>query len=178
MGKWAGDFSAGQNVDIRWESYTSLGGSVTRSSQGTVRVAANNSTTSWSLGVTDSKDLWGTGLHNIRISTGSSNTLYTNGNTYNVFLSGDSIDGQLVNLGWDFSLLHRGDSIATYGELASAPAADGPTRPQMLQWNYQVSRTSLSQTSVQEVLKSSNNSSIATATLSDDGTTFQRRNWV
>jgi hypothetical protein len=179
MATYWGDFSGGQNIDMIWNSYNSLGAPVTRSSQGTIWVSRDNSSTTTCVGITDTKDFIYTGDQLVRVSTNSATAYYTGGHNYFVHVSGDTIDGQFfAGCVAAFSIGNRRDSICTYGELLSAPVADGPTREQMLQWTYQVSRTSLSQTSTQGVLSSSNKSSIATTTISDDGTTYKRGTWA
>ena len=173
---YRGDFSPGQNIDIFWNSYNSLGAPVTRS-QGTITVYKDNGTTETSTGVTDTLNFDSkTGLHLARVSSASSTPFYTAGSDFAVYVSGDTIDGQFfAGVVGTFSLANRHFSIATYAELTAVPTATGPTIPQMVQWNYTLSRSSQRQTATAATVYTSANTLIATSNTTDDGSSFDAK---
>ena len=97
-----GDFPVGGVVDFCWESNAAAGGSITRGTNGTVRVYKNNSATqrASSAGITDSEDFDGlTGIHQLRIDLADNTDagFYAAGNEYDIVLEGAVIDGQTKN---------------------------------------------------------------------------------
>ena len=108
MSKYLGDFLRGDNVDLWWDSANSLGAAANPSSAGTVFVCVSNtSSTNTQVGVTLTSGIF-TGIHSVRVSTGSASAFYLPERTYSVVASGYSVDGQFVNkvLG-QFSIEHR-----------------------------------------------------------------------
>src|SRR5690242_14153725 len=97
-----GDFVAGSVVRIFWQTFNSSGASVTRATDGSIRIYKDNSDTqrTSSAGITDTEDADSlTGVHRINIDT-SDNTdsgFYAAGHDYFVVLQGATIDGQTVN---------------------------------------------------------------------------------
>lgn len=179
MASWQGDFPLNANINIGWDSFNSLGAPVTISSLGTCWIVKNNSATSNLFGVTDSKDFNGTGHHLIRVSSASSAGFFTAAADYHVIRSGDTIDGQFFGATVaSFSIQNRLASLQTYAELLTAPAVDGATLPQMIQWNYHLSRNTLTQSNSSAVLQTSAATSIATSATTDNGTIFTRGRWV
>jgi len=179
MAQYLGDFNLGQNIDIFWNSYNSLGAPVARTSAGTITVYKGNSATGNLHGVTDSATFNSVvGLHLCRVSSASS-AFFTAGADYSVVLSGDSIDGQFFSacLG-QFSLSNRQWSNATYAEVTAVPSATGPTAPAMLAWVYATSRYSQAQTATVATLYTSNATAIGTSASTDDGTTFKAGLWA
>lgn len=98
-----GDFKAGATVDFKWNTNAASGASITRATNGSIRIYKNNSTTERSSanGITDTEDFDSlTGVHHLRIDL-SDNTdagFYAAGNEYDVVLQGAVIDGQTVNV--------------------------------------------------------------------------------
>jgi hypothetical protein len=97
-----GDFAVNAIVDFKWNTNGANGASITRATNGTIRIYKNNSTTerSSSNGITDTEDFDTlTGVHHCRIDL-SDNTdagFYAAGSDYDVVLAGATIDGQTVN---------------------------------------------------------------------------------
>jgi len=99
MGQYLGDYRRDALIDFKWSSYNSLGASVARSSQGTITVFRDNSSSaSTRVGITDTNAFASiVGVHHCRISTGSTTNFFVPGSSYQVVTSGESIDGQFVN---------------------------------------------------------------------------------
>ncbi len=99
---YLGDFRVNSTVRVPWSSNGSSGQSITRATNGSIRIYKNNSTTerSSSAGITDTEDFDSlTGVHHVNIDT-SDNTdsgFYAAGNDYYVVLAAATIDGQTVN---------------------------------------------------------------------------------
>jgi hypothetical protein len=97
-----GDFLSGSIVRFMWNSNNASGASITRATNGTIRIYKDDSTTerSSSAGITDTEDFDTlTGVHHCKIDL-SDNTdagFYTAGSDYFVVLAGATIDGQTVN---------------------------------------------------------------------------------
>jgi hypothetical protein len=97
-----GDFPVGATVDLMWNSNGANGASITRATDGTIKIYKNNSVTerSSAAGITDTEDFdANTGVHHLRISL-SDNTdsgFYSAGSEYHVVLTAATIDGQTVN---------------------------------------------------------------------------------
>lgn len=130
-----GDFKAGATLDAMWDSNGQDGASITRSTDGALRVYKANSATqrSSSAGITDSEDFDAlTGVHHLRIDL-SDNTdagFYAVGSTYHVVLVGAVIDTKTVNKvlyrfsiearsGWDFLRANHA-TASTFGEVETA----------------------------------------------------------
>lgn len=178
---YLGDYAPNQVIDFMWSSNNSLGAAANPTSAGTIFVYKNNSTTSTATGVTHTTPFNSiTGIHHVRVSSASSAAFYATGNDFHVVMSGASIDGQFVNAHLaQFSIGNRHVSKATYAELSAAPSATGPTVPEMLQWNYSLSRNTVTHTATQAVLKQTDGStSVATSTTTDNGTTYSAGAWV
>jgi hypothetical protein len=97
-----GDFRPNDVVRFMWNTSGVGGASITRATNGTIRIYRNDSTTerSSSNGITDTEDFDSqTGVHHCKIDL-SDNTdagFYAEGNDYFVVLNGAVIDGQTVN---------------------------------------------------------------------------------
>jgi len=97
-----GDFQTSAVIDFMWNSNGVNGASITRATNGAIRIYKNNSATerTSSAGITDTEDFDSlTGVHHLRIDT-SDNTdagFYAAGSTYHVVLQGAVIDGKTVN---------------------------------------------------------------------------------
>ena len=98
--RYLGEFSTTQTVRFLWNSYAG-GASVTRATNGSIRVYKNNSTTqrTSSSGITDTEDFDGlTGVHlcAIDLADNADSGFYVIGR-YQVVLEGATIDGVSVN---------------------------------------------------------------------------------
>ena len=117
--QYLGDFPVGGTVHFKWGSNDSAGASITRATNGTVRVykgSSVNQRTS-SAGITDTEDFDGlTGVHHVSIDLGDNTDagFYAAGSEYQVVLEGATIDGQVVNA----VLAHF--SIERYGNVYGA----------------------------------------------------------
>lgn len=68
-------------------------------------------------------------------------------------------------------------NVDTFAELTGVPAASA-TFTQMVRWLFLLARNTLTQTATTATIKADNGSTnVATASTSDDGTTFQRSEW-
>lgn len=98
-----GDFPASATIDFKWDSVSLTSGSITRATDGSIRIYKNNSATqrTSSNGITDTEDFDSlTGIHHLRIDL-SDNTdagFYAAGSEYQVVLQGAVIDGLTLNL--------------------------------------------------------------------------------
>jgi len=147
---YLGDYAEDATIDFKWSSNDRFGASITRATDGTVKVYKANSTDEVTAptGITDSEDFDSlTGIHHCRIDT-SANAFYATGNDYTVVLSGAVIDGQTVNAvlahfsienrfmrgtdGANTTVPDAAGTAATPAEVATALATyDGPTRAEM-----------------------------------------------
>lgn len=97
-----GDFAVNSIVRLMWNSNAVAGESITRATNGSIRIYKNNSTTERTSanGITDSEDFDTlTGVHHVNIDT-SDNTdagFYAAGNDYFVVLAAATIDGKTIN---------------------------------------------------------------------------------
>lgn len=113
MSSYFGDYPLNAVVRIPWNSSASDGASITRSTNGTMRIYKNNSTTQRTSlnGVTDSEDfdgIVGTMHVNIDLSDNTDAGFYAADNDYHVMLEGATIDVKVVNA-WvgSFSIHNR-----------------------------------------------------------------------
>lgn len=128
---YLGNFLAGATVRFKWNTNAAAGGSITRGTDGSIRIYKDDSLTqrSSSAGITDTEDFDGlTGLHHLAIDL-SDNTdagFYAAGHEYMVVLVGAVIDGQTVNVViGHFSIQNRyGDAevLTAVGALPNANA--------------------------------------------------------
>lgn len=113
--QYLGDFPVGGVVHFKWNSNDAAGGSITRSTNGTIRVYKADGTTELaSPGVTDTEDFDAlTGVHHTKIDL-TSGSDYTAGGEFQVVLAAATIDTQTVNA----VLAHF--SIERYGNVYGA----------------------------------------------------------
>ncbi len=94
---YIGDIVEDATVAFSWNSFNAPGASVTRATDGTVKVRRHDDGTDCTgTSVTDTEDTPATGIHECKIDT-NDNVNYTPGNDYTVWLDGAVIDGQTVN---------------------------------------------------------------------------------
>ena len=129
MADFLGDFAAGASVVLWWNTNAIAGESITRATDGSIRIYKGSSDTqrSSSAGITDTEDADGvTGVHRLSIDL-SDNTdagFYAAGSDYAVVLVGADIDGKTVNhaLG-QFSIENRNNKVNLVQWLGVAPLA-------------------------------------------------------
>jgi hypothetical protein len=97
-----GDFRPNDIVRFMWNTAGANGASITRATNGTIRIYKNDSTTerTSSNGITDTEDFdTQTGVHHCKIDLSDDTDVgfYAAGNDYFVVLNGAVIDGQTVN---------------------------------------------------------------------------------
>ena len=111
---YLGNYATGATIDFLWSSNDGSGASITRGTNGTISVYKGNGTTQSTAGVTDDEDFDSlTGIHHVRITTGSDGSFYAGGNDFAVVLSGATIDGKAVNAVLaHFSLQNRYPAVA------------------------------------------------------------------
>lgn len=109
-----GDIAEDATVAFEWSTVDSTGKSVTRASNGTIKVRRHGDGTDCTgTAVTDTEDTPDTGLHECIVDT-SNNVNFTTGNDYTVWLDGAVIDGITVNAVLaHFSIENRYDGVGT-----------------------------------------------------------------
>lgn len=100
--QYLGDFPVGGIVNFKWNTAGAAGASITRATNGSLRIYKDNSATyrSSSSGVTDTEDFDSlTGVHHCRVDLADNADagFYTSGSSYFIVLVGAVIDGQTVN---------------------------------------------------------------------------------
>lgn len=94
---YLGDFKEDSTVYFCWDTNDKNGGSITRATNGSIRVYKDDGTVENTAGITDTEDFDSlTGIHNCKIDL-SSDTFYSKGHDYSVVLAGATIDGESVN---------------------------------------------------------------------------------
>lgn len=97
MGSYLGDFKKDSVLYFCWSTNDKDGASITRQTDGTIKVYKDDVATESTLGITDTEDFDGlTGVHNCKIDLGI-DAFYAEGHDYSVVLSGAIIDGETVN---------------------------------------------------------------------------------
>jgi len=102
MSNYIGDFRVSSTVHLKWSTNSSVGASITRATNGTVRIYKGSSTTerSSAAGITDTEDHDSlTGVHHLSVdlSDDTDAGFYAAGNDYFAVLATATIDGQTVN---------------------------------------------------------------------------------
>ena len=97
MNKWLGDIAEDASISFTWSTNDVDGASITRATDGEVRVYKDGGVGQSTAGVTDTEDFDGlTGVHLCVIDT-SADAFYATGSDYSVVLQCAVIDGQTVN---------------------------------------------------------------------------------
>ena len=124
-----GDFKAGATVHLKWNSNDGNGASITRSTDGSIRLYKGSSDVqrTSAAGITDTENFDSlTGVHHLSIDL-SENTdagFYAVGNDYQIVLVGAVIDTQTVNACLaQFSIENRAATVARAEPAQGAPAA-------------------------------------------------------
>lgn len=129
-----GDFRTGATVRLMWNTNAVAGESITRATNGSIRIYKNGSTTerTSSAGITDTEDFDTlTGVHHLSIDL-SDNTdagFYASGNDYFVVLQGATIDGKSINAELaSFSIENRNPQVdvTKFGGTAGTFASGRP----------------------------------------------------
>jgi len=94
---YLGNFKEDSTLYFCWDTNSKVGASITRATDGTIKVYKDNIATESTAGITDTEDFDSvTGVHNCRIDL-SANAFYATGHDYSVVLVGAVIDGETVN---------------------------------------------------------------------------------
>jgi hypothetical protein len=97
MGLYLGDFKEDSTLYFCWDTNDKNGASITRATNGAIKVYKDDNTSESTSGVTDTEDYDGlTGVHNCKIDL-STDAFYAKGHDYSVVLVGATIDGETVN---------------------------------------------------------------------------------
>jgi len=97
MSMYLGDFAEDSLVHFCWSTNDKNGASITRATNGDIRIYKDDSATQSTAGITDTEDFDGvTGVHNCKIDL-SADTFYVPGHDYSIVLVGAVIDGETVN---------------------------------------------------------------------------------
>jgi len=128
--KYLGDIAEDATISFCWSTFDKNGASVTRSTDGTIKIRRHDDGTAITAGITDTEDTPDTGLHECIIDT-SAHASYTAGDDYTVWLDGAVIDGETVNAVLAvFSIENRSQALATVcteTRLAELDAANLPS---------------------------------------------------
>ncbi|KKM03220.1 hypothetical protein LCGC14_1776580, partial [marine sediment metagenome] len=126
MGPYLGDYKEDETLYFNWDTNDGEGASITRATNGTIRVYKDNNVTQSTAGITDVEDFDSlTGVHNCRIVL--TDAFYVTGSDYSVVLVGAVIDGQTVNAVLaTFSIENRLNSVVenNLDHLMKVPVAD------------------------------------------------------
>jgi len=94
---YLGDYKEGSTLYFCWSTNDKDGASITRSTNGTIKVYKDDGTTESIVGITDIEDFDSlTGIHNCKIDL-DSDAFYAPGHDYSVVLARATIDGKSVN---------------------------------------------------------------------------------
>ncbi len=97
MSRYLGDFKEDSTLYFCWGTNDKNGASITRTTNGAVKVYKDDGTTESTAGVTDTEDFDSTtGIHNCKIDL-STDAFYATGHDYSVVLAGATIDSETVN---------------------------------------------------------------------------------
>jgi hypothetical protein len=97
MGPYLGDFKEDSTVYFCWDTNSKSGASITRATNGAIKVYKDDGTSESTAGLVDTEDFDGlTGVHNCKIDL-SADSFYARGHDYTVVLAGAVIDGETVN---------------------------------------------------------------------------------
>jgi len=97
MGTYLGDFKEDSVLYFCWSTNDKDGASITRQTDGTIKVYKDDGTSESTSGITDTEDFDGlSGIHNCKIDLGV-DAFYAKGHDYSVILLGAVIDGETVN---------------------------------------------------------------------------------
>lgn len=130
--RYLGDFAAGSTVRFFWNTNGADGASITRSTDGSIRIYKNGSDVQRGSanGITDTEDFDGvTGVHLCAIDLSDDTTagFYAAGNDYSVWIVGAVVDTKTVNACIaQFSIQNRYPSPSV---IAAAVTAAGGARP-------------------------------------------------
>ena len=93
---YLGDIAAGATITFRWSTNDKNGASITRSTNGTIKLIRDDGTDCTAGCITDTEDSPDTGLHTCAVDT-SGNVNCIVGHDYDVWLDGAVIDTETVN---------------------------------------------------------------------------------
>ena len=97
MGPYLGDYEEYSTLYFCWDTCDKSGASITRATDGTIKVYKDDGTTESTAGITDTEDFDSiTGVHNCKIDL-SADAFYATGHDYSVVLLGAVIDSETVN---------------------------------------------------------------------------------
>lgn len=97
MGSYLGDFKEDTTLYFCWDTNDKSGASITRSTNGTIQIYKDDSTSESTAGTIDTEDFDSlTGIHNCKIDL-STDAFYVAGHDYSIILAGATIDGETVN---------------------------------------------------------------------------------
>lgn len=93
---YLGDFKEDSTLYFCWNTNDKSGGSITRATNGTIKIYKDDNTTESTAGITDTEDFDSVaGVHNCKIVL--TDDFYAKGHDYSVVLVGAVIDSETVN---------------------------------------------------------------------------------
>lgn len=188
-----GDRTEDSLLYFMWSTNAADGSSITRATNGTISVYKNDDLTQSVVGITDTEDFDSlTGIHLCKIDT-SAAAFYAAAEDYTVVLSGATIDGKSVNAVLAvFSIENRFPSAAAINaevadvwrvDQASEPSQGAPpaspTPEEMIKYIYFKLRNRGLTTATEDAMYADDGiTKIMKATLSDNGTTFEKSEYI
>jgi hypothetical protein len=118
---YLGDIRRGGTVRFAFNTASAAGASITRATDGTLKVYKNATAASVSTaGITTSENALGTGVHTVIIDTSADAAFYVPGADYTVVLEGTVVDGQTINATVaEFSIDNRDRMVVSRGQLTA-----------------------------------------------------------
>ena len=138
--QYLGDFLEDATIPFLWPTNDAAGGSVTRATDGTVKVERDDGTDCTGTSITDSEDDPDTGLHRGSCDS-SDNANFAANHFYYIWVDGSGIDGETVN-GYIacFSIEYAGlnkqvDVTKWLGTACSTPTTAGLPEVDVIHWD-------------------------------------------
>ena len=133
--KHLGNIAEDASVSTWWETTDKNGASITRATDGTVKVDRSDGTTI-TAGITDTEDDPDTGLHRVDVDT-SQHGDYAAGYDYSIWVDGAVVDGTIINhLIAEFSIENRFQEVdvVKWLGIACSTKTDGIPQVDVVKW--------------------------------------------
>jgi len=140
MSEPIGDILEDQSFTFWWPTNDAAGGSITRATDGTIKVDRDDGTDCTGTSVTDTEDDPDTGLHRVTIDT-SDNANFATNHRYMVWVDGAVVDGETVNgklaeFSIELSALNRQVDVTKWlGTACSTPTTAGLPEVDVIHWD-------------------------------------------
>ena len=179
--KHLGDFNTSTVVYGKFTTFRpSTGAPFALAGTPALSVYKDNSTTQSTTGVTLTADFdTVTGLNHFAIDTSADGTFYSAGSFFDIVITTGTVDSVSVVGSVVASFTIRKAAIERALTAPTAPPSATPTLFEAAAWLSTLARNKITQTATTQTLRNDADSgNIATAAVSDDGTTFIRAEWA